>query len=124
MTEAVATRLAAIPATVALGWIAARAGWLGRSGQGRDTTAAEVLGQAAFYLFVPALLFRTMVRLDLATQMCIRDIPEGGLCEAHQARLRQHQGVGPLRHHPDAAGPQVADRDRAEGCLLYTSRCV
>ena len=67
MTEAVATRLAAILATVALGWIAARAGWLGRSGQGRDTTAAEVLGQAAFYLFVPALLFRTMVRLDLAT---------------------------------------------------------
>ena len=36
MTEAVATRLAAILATVALGWIAARAGWLGRSGQGRD----------------------------------------------------------------------------------------
>lgn len=67
MTKAVATRLAAILATVALGWIAARAGWLGRSGQGRDTTAAEVLGQAAFYLFVPALLFRTMVRLDLAT---------------------------------------------------------
>ena len=67
MTEAVATRLAAILATVALGCIAARAGWLGRSGQGRDTTAAEVLGQAAFYLFVPALLFRTMVRLDLAT---------------------------------------------------------
>jgi malonate transporter len=67
MTEAVAIRLAAILATVALGWIAARAGWLGRSGQGRDTSAAEVLGQAAFYLFVPALLFRTMVRLDLAT---------------------------------------------------------
>jgi predicted permease len=67
MTEAVATRLAAILATVALGWMAARAGWLGRSSQGRDTTAAEVLGQAAFYLFVPALLFRTMARLDLAT---------------------------------------------------------
>lgn len=67
MTEAVATRLAAILATVALGWIAARAGWLGRSGEGRDTTAADVLGKAAFHLFVPALLFRTMVRLDLST---------------------------------------------------------
>jgi hypothetical protein len=67
MTEAVAIRLAAILATVALGWIAARAGWLGRGAAGRDTTAADLLGKAAFHLFVPALLFRTMVRLDLST---------------------------------------------------------
>jgi hypothetical protein len=67
VTEAVAIRLAAILATVALGWIAARAGWLGRGAPGRDTTAADLLGKAAFYLFVPALLFRTMVRLDLST---------------------------------------------------------
>jgi malonate transporter len=67
VTEAVAIRLAAILATVALGWIAARAGWLGRGAAGRDTTAADLLGKAAFHLFVPALLFRTMVRLDLST---------------------------------------------------------
>ena len=72
MTETVAIRLAAILATAALGWIAARAGWLGRGAAGRgaagrDTTAADLLGKAAFHLFVPALLFRTMVRLDLST---------------------------------------------------------
>ncbi len=67
MSEAVAIRLAAILLTVALGYVAARAGWLGRGRQGRDTMAAEILGKAAFHLFVPALLFRTMVRLDLST---------------------------------------------------------
>jgi DNA topoisomerase-3 len=39
---------------------------------------------------------------------------QGGLRQAHQARVRQRQGVGPLRHHPDAAGAQVADRARAK----------
>ncbi len=30
------------------------------------------------------------------------------LHQAEQARLRQQQGLGPLRHHPDAAGAQAA----------------
>jgi malonate transporter len=67
MTLAVLGKLLAIMATVALGWLAARRGWLGRmaaDGQGNDP--ARVLSNTAFYLFVPALLFRTMARQDLA----------------------------------------------------------
>jgi hypothetical protein len=63
LTAAVLVKLAAILATVALGWIAGRLGWLGRLSPGQDP--ARVLSNAAFYLFVPALLFRTMVRQDL-----------------------------------------------------------
>ena len=65
MTVAVATKLLVIMLTVALGWLAARVGWLGHQEQGR--AHALVLSNLAFYLFVPALLFRTMVRLDLAS---------------------------------------------------------
>jgi len=89
MTAEVLVKLAAIMATVALGWLAARFGLLGPLGQGsggaadddlrsdRSTPAArgtgpsridpaQVLSNAAFYLFVPALLFRTVVRQDLS----------------------------------------------------------
>jgi len=63
-------KLLAIMATVALGWLAARQGWLGRIGAAdadvRGNDPARVLSNAAFYLFVPALLFRTMVRQDLS----------------------------------------------------------
>jgi hypothetical protein len=64
MTADILARLTAIFLTVALGWVAARARWLGDpSGSG---TPARVLSAAAFHLFVPALLFRTTARLDLA----------------------------------------------------------
>jgi malonate transporter and related proteins len=49
--------------TVALGYVAARQRWLGQPGEGDP---ARLLSNAAFYLFVPALLVRTTVRLDLA----------------------------------------------------------
>jgi len=64
VTLAVAYKLLAIMATVALGWLAAQRGWLGRIGAGSDP--ARVLSNAAFFLFVPALLFRTVVRQDLS----------------------------------------------------------
>lgn len=64
MTLAVVHKLLAIFATVALGWLAGRLRWLG--GAGGTEFAARALSDAAFYLFVPALLFRTMVRLDFA----------------------------------------------------------
>ncbi len=67
MTLAVLGKLAAIMATVALGWLAMRRGWLGRAtpeAPGNDP--ARVLSQVVFVLFVPALLFRTMVRQDLS----------------------------------------------------------
>ena len=82
MTLDVAYKLAAIFATVALGWLAGVRGWLappaprgasraqraehaqGRAGS--SATATQVLSDLAFTLFVPALLFRTMVRQDFA----------------------------------------------------------
>ncbi len=64
MTAAVFYKLLAIVFTAALGWAAARRGLLGRLGGGSDP--ALIIGNLAFYLFVPALLFRTMVRQDLA----------------------------------------------------------
>ena len=65
MTLVVFHKLLAIFLPVALGWVAGRLRWLG--GAGSPTDAARVLGNAAFYIFVPALLFRTVVRLDFST---------------------------------------------------------
>jgi predicted permease len=53
-------KLFAIFAVVAIGWAVSRSGRLG----GGD--AAMVLSGAAFYIFVPALLFRTTARIDFA----------------------------------------------------------
>lgn len=64
MTLAVFYKLMAVFVTVALGWIAGRMRWLGDLKAGTDP--ARVLGNAAFYIFVPALLFRTTARLDFA----------------------------------------------------------
>jgi malonate transporter len=70
MTLLVFYKLLAIFATVALGWAAGRLRWLQGGGpKGDDKTAgdpARLLGNVAFMIFVPALLFRTMVRLDVA----------------------------------------------------------
>ena len=63
MTAAVLAKLMAMCFTVGLGYIAARQRWLGKP---EDGDPARVLGNLAFYLFVPALLFRTTARLDLA----------------------------------------------------------
>ena len=47
--------------TVALGWLAGRLRWLGAP----EADPARVLSAAAFYIFVPALLFRTTARVEL-----------------------------------------------------------
>ena len=39
---------------------------------------------------------------------------EGRLRQAAEARVRQRQGVGPLRHHPDAAAAEEPERDRGQ----------
>lgn len=62
MSAEVFAKLAAIVAAVALGWVAGRRRWLGGAG----VDPARVISQAAFTIFIPALLFRTSARLDLA----------------------------------------------------------
>ena len=62
MSAAVLFKLLAMFGTVALGWVAARRRWLGGP---EDGDPARVLSNLAFFLFVPALLFRTTVWLDL-----------------------------------------------------------
>lgn len=64
MTWAIAAKLVAILVAVAIGWIVGRMRWLGGGEAGSDTDPARVLANAAFYIFVPALLFRTTARLD------------------------------------------------------------
>ncbi len=53
-------KLMAIFVVVGIGWVVGRLKWLG------DGDVARTLSNAAFYIFIPALLFRTMVRLDVA----------------------------------------------------------
>ena len=61
MSAAVLGKLLAIIVTVALGWLAGRLRWLGDA----QSDPARILSNAAFYIFVPALLFRTTARVDL-----------------------------------------------------------
>jgi malonate transporter len=60
MSWLVLQKLLAMFIVVALGWWAGRRRWLG------DGDSARVLANSAFMIFVPALLFRTAARLDLA----------------------------------------------------------
>jgi malonate transporter len=61
----VLNKLLGIFCTVGLGWVAGRMRWLGEPAGGMDP--ARLLGNAAFYIFVPALLFRATARMDTAT---------------------------------------------------------
>lgn len=67
MTWGIAAKLLAILVAVAIGWAVGRMRWLGGGEAGSDSDPARVLANAAFYIFVPALLFRTTARLDTAT---------------------------------------------------------
>jgi len=64
VTTAVAIKLLAVLLTAALGYGAGRARLLTTGATSSD--AARVLSNAALYVFVPALLFRTTVRIDYA----------------------------------------------------------
>ncbi|QTN22692.1 AEC family transporter [Rhizobacter sp. AJA081-3] len=59
MSTLVFFKLVAIFVVVALGWVVGKAGWLGQN------DPARTLANAAYYIFVPALLFRTTARIDL-----------------------------------------------------------
>lgn len=64
MTLAIFSKLLGIFIVVALGWFAGRMRWLGDERQGADP--ARTLSNMAFYVFVPALLFRTTSRLEFS----------------------------------------------------------
>jgi hypothetical protein len=68
MTLPVFYKLLALMATIALGWLALRRGWLApkSGGQAADDHAVLVLGNTVLALFIPALLFRTMALQDLS----------------------------------------------------------
>jgi len=61
MSMLVFLKLVAIFLIVALGWVAGRLRWLG------DNDPARTLSNAAFYIFIPALLFRTTARVQFST---------------------------------------------------------
>ena len=65
MSLLVFNKLLGIFCTVAVGWAAGRMRWLGEPVGGMDP--ARLLGNVAFYIFVPALLFRATARMDVAT---------------------------------------------------------
>lgn len=64
MTADVYIKLLAIFATILIGWVGIRMRWFGSDSEAADP--ARMLGMVAMYIFVPALMFRTMARLDLA----------------------------------------------------------
>lgn len=62
MTAAIAYKLLAIALIVGLGYVVGRLRWLGDA----SAEPARVLSNAAFFIFAPALFFRTTARLDPA----------------------------------------------------------
>src|SRR3954470_18847625 len=60
MSTLIFLKLFAIFVVVALGWVAGKLRWLG------NQDPARTLANAAFYIFIPALLFRTTARVDIS----------------------------------------------------------
>ncbi|WP_298833610.1 AEC family transporter [uncultured Piscinibacter sp.] len=65
MSTLVFLKLVAIFVVVAFGWVVGKARWLGPITDTSDP--ARTLANAAYYIFVPALLFRTTARIELAS---------------------------------------------------------
>jgi malonate transporter and related proteins len=68
MTSLVFFKLVAIFAIVAIGWLVGKLKWLTPKGaEGAGSDPARTLANAAYFIFVPALLFRTTARIDFQT---------------------------------------------------------
>jgi malonate transporter and related proteins len=65
MSALVFLKLLAIFVIVAIGWMVGKLRWLDAAGNTGDP--ARTLANAAYYIFVPALLFRTTARIDFKT---------------------------------------------------------
>jgi malonate transporter and related proteins len=66
MSSLIFFKLLALFLIVALGWVAGQKRWLG-PGTSPDSSASDpsrVMANAAFFIFIPALLFRTTARID------------------------------------------------------------
>ena len=63
MSSLVFFKLVAIFVVVAIGWLVGKARWLGDG----TSDPARTLANAAYYIFAPALLFRTTARIDFKT---------------------------------------------------------
>ena len=71
MSSLIFFKLLAIALVVALGWFVGQRGWLAPRAHSDNAAAqkpdpSRVLSNAAFFIFIPALLFRTTARLDMA----------------------------------------------------------
>ncbi|MEP7295469.1 MAG: AEC family transporter [Burkholderiales bacterium] len=69
MSSLVFFKLLAIFVVVAIGWTVGKLRWLGEADAAGNSQVdpARVLANAAYYIFVPALLFRTTARIDFKT---------------------------------------------------------
>lgn len=65
MTATLFSKLLAIFIAAGMGWFVGHMRWLGKAGGENDP--ARILSNLAFYLFVPALMFRTTARVDFDT---------------------------------------------------------
>jgi hypothetical protein len=101
----VVSKLLAIFCTVAVGWAAGRMRWLGEPAGGMDP--ARLLANAAFYIFVPALLFRATARMDVATMpwsaLLAYFVPAAGFALAVYAAQRLRQPAHPPGTDLDAS---------------------
>jgi predicted permease len=98
---------------VALGWLAGRMRWLGApAARAGDADPARMLGNAAFYIFVPALLVRTTARLDLAalprTTLLAFFVPAIAMTLATYALLRWQAARLPA----EPVGADLAEAER------------
>jgi len=69
MSSLVFFKLLAIFVIVAIGWVVGKLRWLSPTDveSGHSADPARVLANAAYYIFVPALLFRTTARIEFET---------------------------------------------------------
>jgi predicted permease len=102
MSIAILLKLVAIFAVVAFGWVAGRARWV--TGPRDDEDVPRILGNAAFVLFMPALLFRTTARIDFGAlpgaSLAAFFVPQFALLLAVYA-LQRRSGALPV------SGPSV-----------------
>jgi malonate transporter and related proteins len=103
MSSLVFFKLLTIFIVVAIGWIVGKLKWLG-SGD-----PARTLANAAYYIFVPALLFRTTARIDFKT------MPWGTLVAVFVPMLAMMIVVYALQRHANRSGalPVAAPAVRA-----------